>query len=71
MVNSDKIKERMDKLSIKQKAIGEVLGIATPTVSQKINNVRPFSLEEAEKLAKVLHIEDEKFGEFFFGNNIA
>ena len=66
--NTDKIKARMDELSITQVQLARELGVATPTICQKINNIRPFSLEEAEKVAEVLKIKDKDFGSYFFGD---
>lgn len=65
MINSSKIKERMNELSVSQKQIASALGIAAPTVSQKINNVRPVTLEEegekimSEESKRVATIEVE------------
>lgn len=67
MPNTDKIKARMEELSITQTQLARELGVATPTICQKINNIRPFSLEEAEKVAEVLKIKDRDFGSYFFG----
>ena len=57
MINSNKIKGRMAELGITQKDVSKALDIAPPTVSQKINNVRPMDLNEAEALAKMLKIQ--------------
>ena len=66
MVNSNKLKGRMRELQITQHDVAKALSIAPPTVSQKLNNVRDFSLEEAEKLSNMLHIETGEFGTYFF-----
>lgn len=66
MVNTNKIKGRMKELEITQADVAKCLGIAQPTANQKINNVRPFDLEEAEKLSSLLNIEMEEFGRYFF-----
>lgn len=66
MINTSKIKERMDELGITQVKLAKRLGIAAPTMSQKINNNRPLSLEEAEKMANALKIKDKDFGVYFF-----
>jgi hypothetical protein len=47
------------------------LKLASPTVSQKINNVRPMYLDEAEKMAKLLNIKAEEFTAYFFVNYVA
>lgn len=64
--NTDRIKARMDELNITQAQLAQKIGIATPTICQKINNIRPFSLDEAERVANVLDIPDKDFGRYFF-----
>lgn len=71
MINSNKIKGRMVELGITQKDVAKELKIAPPTVSQKINNVRPMDLDEAETLARMLNILPENFAEYFFSNSVA
>lgn len=66
LINSNKIKGRMVELGITQKEMAEKMGLAAPTVSQKINNVRPMDLTEAEKIAEILRITENEFGEYFF-----
>lgn len=68
MVNSNKIKGRMKEKEITQAAVAKHLNIAQPTANQKINNIRPFDLDEAEKLAMLLGIDLGEFGEYFFSN---
>ena len=57
MVNTNKIKGRMKELELTQADVAHCLNIAQPTANQKINNVRPFDLDEAEKLSHLLHID--------------
>lgn len=66
MLNVDKVRGRLAELRLTQKDVADALGIATPTVSQKLNRVRPMDLDEAEKLATLLRLEDSQFGEYFF-----
>lgn len=66
MLNVVKIRERMAELGVTQKDVAQILGLAAPTVSQKLNRVRPMDLDEAEKLAVLLKIEDSQFGKYFF-----
>ncbi len=68
MPNTNKIKSRMSELRITQTELARLIGVATPTICQKINNVRPFSLDEAEKVAEILKIRDVEFGQYFFGS---
>lgn len=68
MVNTNKIKGRMRELDITQAEVAKALKIAQPTANQKINNIRPFDLNEAELLAKMLNIDAGDFGTYFFAN---
>jgi len=61
----------MEDLGITQGDLASKIGIAAPTMCQKINNTRPFSLEEAEKVAEILKIKDKDFGTYFFAKEIA
>lgn len=71
MVNSRKIKSRLVELGLTQKDIAASLKLSAPTVSQKINNVRPFFLNEADELARILEIPVNQFGDYFFYHSIA
>ena len=66
MLNVDKVRGRMAEMRLTQKDVANALGIAVPTASQKLNRVRPMDLDEAEKLANLLHLDDWNFGEYFF-----
>lgn len=66
MVNTNKIKGRMKELELTQADVAQCLQVAQSTANQKINNVRPFDLEEAEKLSKLLKIDAGEFGIYFF-----
>lgn len=66
MLNVDKVRGRLAELKLTQKDVAKALGIALPTASQKLNRVRPLDLEEAEKLAALLQLDDSQFGEYFF-----
>ena len=49
-----------------QADLAAVISVAVPTMCQKINNVRPLSLDEAEKISKALQIPNAEFGSYFF-----
>lgn len=66
MVHTAKIKGRMRELNLTQAECAEKLDIKCPTFNQKLNNIRSFSLTQAEILAKILSIQDADFGEYFF-----
>lgn len=64
-IHSKKIKERIKELRLTQGDAAKALGLAQPTVNQKINNVRSMSVDEAEKLARLLKIRDQDFCIYF------
>lgn len=66
MVNSNKLKGRLTELGLTQKSLSEYLGLSQPTINQKINNIRPMDLNEAEKIAELLKISAEEFQIYFF-----
>lgn len=66
MVNTGKIKGRLAELDLTQKDVATALNIAQPTANQKINNIRPMYLEEAEKIANLLHLDPVDFQTYFF-----
>ena len=66
MLNVAKVRGRMAELNLTQKDVAAALKIAIPTASQKLNRVRPMDLDEAEKLACLLRLDDTQFGEYFF-----
>lgn len=71
MPNADLIKNRMAEEGISQADLARELGIAQPTVCQKINGSRPFFLEEAKRVAEILKIPSADFGKYFFKSEIA
>lgn len=66
MPNTELLKKKMKQMHITQAQLAQKLGLAVPTVCQKINNNRPFSLDEAEIVATVLQIKDKDFSAYFF-----
>lgn len=71
MINSKKLCGRMRELGLRQQDVAQAMGIAAPTVSQKINGVRPMTLDEAERMAEVLKIDNSDFGLYFFSHEVA
>lgn len=66
VINTGKIKGRLAELGLTQKDVATTLGIALPTANQKINNIRPMDLTEAEKLASLLRLKSEEIETYFF-----
>ena len=71
MLSSEKLKARMKEKGITQKQIADVLGVAPPTVSQKLNGIRPMDLNEAKTIADELEIDSADFGVYFFASEVA
>lgn len=71
MVNSKMLKERAKSMGIRQKDIADALGLQQSTVNQKINNVRPMLLDEAEIMATLLKISNDEFAAYFFAKEVA
>ena len=51
MVNVNKLKGLLREKGLTQADVAKCLSVAEPTANQKINNVRPITLDEAEKLS--------------------
>lgn len=71
MVNSKKLKDRAKSLGIRQVDIAKALDLQQSTVNQKLNNVRPMTLQEAETIAEILKITGEEFASYFFAGSVA
>ena len=71
MPNSELLKKQMKEKGVTQKDLAEAIGIAPPTVSQKLNGIRPLELSEARIIAEKLEINAGEFGEFFFSTGVA
>lgn len=71
MVDTDRLKKRMKELGLTQVAVAERLGISQSVLSLKLNNVRPFYLHEAGKLAMILKLTAEaEMMECFFPKGV-
>lgn len=68
LIDKKKVKARMAILGLVQKDIAksDVWNCSIPTVSQKLNHVRPITLDEADSLARLLRLNDREYYEFFF-----
>lgn len=66
MINANKIKIKMLEKEMTQKDLAVLMGMAQSTLSQKINNIRPMDLNEAENMSELLDIPQEEFALYFF-----
>lgn len=71
MINSNKLNGRIREFGLTQKDCANKLGIAAVTMSQKINNKRAMSLDEASKLSDFLQISLADFPVYFFWKPVA
>jgi transcriptional regulator with XRE-family HTH domain len=71
MINTNKLKARIVELGYTQKDGADCIGVAQPTFSQKINNIRPMDVDEADKLAIWLCIPNNEYGDYFFYHPVA
>lgn len=71
MINSNKLKGRIVEKGLTQADLAKALNLSTPTINQKLNNVRSMNLHEAFRIADLLNIPDSQFREYFFKNEIA
>lgn len=70
MIDTEKMKKRIEEKGFSQADIARRLNCAQSTISLKINNRRPFFLDEAWELARMLEIEDQFFS-YFFAREVA
>lgn len=66
MVNTSKIRGRMVQLGISDNEVALALDLSLAVTVKKLNNICTLNLMEAEKLANILQISDEAFGDYFF-----
>jgi len=71
VANTQKLLDRIRELGFKQYDLAKVLGIKQSTLSLKIHNKRPFYIEEAMCLARMLGIRDDEISLYFFSNKVA
>ena len=64
-MNEIEIKKRMLDMSVTVKDIANVLGVSQAQVYNKLKGKSMTTLEEAEKLQELLHIEDCDFARYF------
>ena len=66
MINSKALRTLMIDQSVTYDQLADLLGLSPVTIRQKIYNVRPMKLSEAEKIQSALHIPDVAFAQIFF-----
>lgn len=71
MVNTLKLRGRIREKGLTQKDVAEMLNVSETTVGAKINNKRPITLDEADKISEILGISDGEFVSFFLTRVVA
>lgn len=71
MVNTNKLRGRIIEMGLTQGDVAKSMGIAQPTLSQKINNIRPLDVNEAVQIANLLDIPSSDYEEYFFYTPVA
>lgn len=65
LVDSKRIRARMIMLGLRNRDLAKAWGCAEQTASQKLNGTRPLSLEEANKLARLLKLSEVEYYVFY------
>ena len=72
MQNIDKLKDKMDELSITPSMLAEMLGIDASTIYRKFQkNGETFSIGEANQIVKVLNLSEKEAMSIFFASFVA
>lgn len=71
MPNKDMLIKKMKEMRITQGDLAKACNIATSSMCLKINGRRPFYLDEAEIVSKLLDLRTGEFGVYFFRNLVA
>ena len=61
-----KLLGRIKEYGYTQERLAEEIGMTKTTISLKLNNKANFTQPEMEKIRKVLHIDIEEMGVYFF-----
>lgn len=61
-----KLLGKMREKNITQEKLAKELNLQAPTLSQKINNKAHFKQSEIFKIIKLLNIDSNEIGEYFF-----
>lgn len=56
----------MREMHLTQADVARYIGVRPPTINQKINNIRPINIDEAEKMCDLLKIDCGEFRSYFF-----
>ena len=72
MQNIEKLKDKMDELSITPSMLAEMLGVDASTIYRKFQkNGETFSIGEANQIVKVLNLSEKEAMSIFFASFVA
>ena len=71
MFNANKVRGKLAEMQLTQKDVAKVWNCSLPTVSQKLNGLRPLFLDEAVSLSNLLELTDQEKVDIFFADQIA
>lgn len=60
-----KIKEKVEEKGMTYKELAKLMEMSAYTLRRKIKNIVPITIEEAERMSKILDIKDEEFCSIF------
>ncbi|WP_461207853.1 helix-turn-helix transcriptional regulator [Clostridium sp. DL1XJH146] len=65
-MNSKKLKGKIVEKGITQVKLAEKVGISVQSLNAKLNDRSSFTIEEADKITAILHLDNP--GDIFFAN---
>lgn len=71
MINTNLLKAKIKEKGLTQEDVAIKIGINPATLSHKVNNVKVFSIDEAQKLVFILDLSSNDSQAIFFGNELA
>lgn len=63
-----KLRVRFVEMDLKQNEVAKAAGMAPSTLCARMQGKQPFTSWEISRIAKVLNIPREQYGEFFFAD---
>ena len=68
MVRLDLLEEEVRNSGLTRQAIATKLGLTPQGLAKKFKGESHFKVDEAQELAKILHLSDARRGEIFFAS---
>lgn len=67
MTNTEQLKALLRQSGYKLRHVASVVGVSDNTLRSKLNGTSEFKLDEAERLASLLELDETQRIEYFFG----